>query len=68
VLLGNVPDKIDAFDIALRPIALSEIDQVCAFGAKDVHPKTQRFRLSLTVHGPRALYGSVSIVLAHFRF
>jgi len=41
VFLGNVPDKIDAFDIALRPITLSEIDQMCAFGAEDVHPKTQ---------------------------
>jgi hypothetical protein len=26
VFLGNMPDEIDAFDIALRPIALSEID------------------------------------------
>jgi hypothetical protein len=26
VFLGSVPDKVHAFDIALRPIALSEID------------------------------------------
>jgi hypothetical protein len=26
VFLSNVPDKIDAFYIALRPIAFSEID------------------------------------------
>jgi hypothetical protein len=39
VFLGNVPDEIDAFDIALRPIALSEIDQICALRAEDVHSK-----------------------------
>jgi len=39
VFLGGVPDKVHAFNISLRPITLSEIDQICALGAEDVQPK-----------------------------
>jgi hypothetical protein len=39
VFFGSVSDEVSAFNISLRPIALSEIDQVCALGAKDIHPK-----------------------------
>ena len=58
MFLGNVPDKIYAFDIALRPIALSEIDQTRTLRAEDVQPKAQSLRLSIIVHerldGPSA--------------
>jgi hypothetical protein len=37
---------------SLCGITLSDIDQMRALGAEDVHPKAQRFRLSITVHGP----------------
>jgi hypothetical protein len=39
VLLGCVPDKVCSFDSPLRLIIFSEIDQICAPGAEDVHPK-----------------------------
>ena len=51
VLLGSVADQVRAFYLALRRIALSEIDQTRALGAKEIHPKAQRFRLSIIVHG-----------------
>ena len=51
VLLGSMLEKVHTCDVALRPIALSEIDQTRAFRAEDVHPKAQRFRLSIIVHG-----------------
>jgi hypothetical protein len=51
VLFGSVPEKVHTCDVALRPIALGEIDQTRAFRAQDVHPKAQRFRLSISVHG-----------------
>jgi hypothetical protein len=44
-------ERAHVCDAALRPIALSEIDQMRAFRAEDVHPKAQRFRLSIIVHG-----------------
>jgi hypothetical protein len=37
VLFGCLPDEVRAFDISLRAIALSEIDQMRAFRAKDIH-------------------------------
>jgi hypothetical protein len=51
VLLGSVPDHVYCFDLPPRQIALREIDQTRAFRTEDVHPKTQRFRLSIIVHG-----------------
>jgi len=51
VLLGSVQDNVPTFNISLRPITLSKIDQTCALRAKDVHPKAQSFRLSIIVHG-----------------
>jgi hypothetical protein len=36
-VLFGWPDKVRAFDISLRSIALSEIDQMRAFRAKDIH-------------------------------
>ena len=50
VLLGNVQDHVPTFNISLRSITLSQIDQTRALRAEDVHPKAQRFRLSLTIH------------------
>ena len=52
MLLGSVHDNVPTFNISLRSITLSEIDQTRTLGAEDVHPKAQRFRLSLTIHGP----------------
>ena len=51
MLFGSVPEKVHTCDVALRPIALSEIDQTRALRAKDVHPKAQSFRLSINLHG-----------------
>jgi hypothetical protein len=51
VLFGSMPEKVRVCDVALRPIALSEIDQTRALRAKHVQPKAQRFRLSIIVHG-----------------
>jgi hypothetical protein len=51
VFLSHVSHKVRAFDTPLLPIALGEIDQTRAFRAEGVHPKAQRFRLSIIVHG-----------------
>ena len=52
VLLGSMLEKVHTCDVALRPIALSAFaDQTRAFRAENVHPKAQRFRLSIIVHG-----------------
>jgi hypothetical protein len=37
VFLGNVLDQVRSFNIPLLPIALCEIDQTRANGAKNVH-------------------------------
>ena len=50
VLLGSMLEKVHTCDVALRPIALSEIDQTRAFRAEDVHPKAQSFCLFIFVH------------------
>jgi len=52
VLFGSVQDNVSTFNISLRSITLSEIDQTRMLGAEDVSPKARRFRLSLTIHGP----------------
>jgi hypothetical protein len=39
LLLGSVPEKVRACDVALLLIALSEIDQTRALRAKEIHPK-----------------------------
>ena len=36
-------EKVPTFNISLRSITLSEIDQTRALRAKDVHPKVQSF-------------------------
>ena len=59
MLFGSVPEKVHTCDVALRPIALSEIDQTRTLRAEDVQPKAQSLRLSIIAHGqnnPR-LYG-----------
>jgi len=55
VLFGSVQDNVSTFNISLRSITLSEIDQTRTLGAEDVYPKARRFRLSLTIHGPAAV-------------
>jgi hypothetical protein len=51
VLFGSVPEKLNTCDVALRPIALSEIDQTRTLRAEDVQPEAQSLRLSVIVHG-----------------
>jgi hypothetical protein len=51
VPLGSVLEKVSAYNVALRPIALSDIDQSRALGAQDIHSQTYSFRLSIIVHG-----------------
>jgi hypothetical protein len=51
VLFGSMPEKVRACDVALRPIALSEIDQTRTLRAEDVQPKAQSLRSSIIVHG-----------------
>jgi hypothetical protein len=37
VLFGSVPEKVHTCEVALRPIALSEIDETRTLRAEDVH-------------------------------
>jgi hypothetical protein len=40
VLLGSVPDKVRALDIAVRRMALGEIYETRALRAQDIHTQT----------------------------
>ena len=51
MLLGQMLHEVRAFDVPRWSTSFSEVDQTCAFGARDVQLETQRFRLSIGIHG-----------------
>jgi hypothetical protein len=50
VPVGSVPEKVSAYNVALRPIALSQIDQTRTLGAQRIQSQAQCVRLSIIVH------------------
>jgi hypothetical protein len=51
MLLRSVPEKVRAYNVALRSITLSEIDQTRTLRAEHVQPKAESLHLSIIVHG-----------------